>query len=94
MSVFERARRHALWMLGALGVAILFVLVIDRFYGHSTIAFAIAILGLVAANRQMLSMNCPNCDKNLFFRGIFVVPWPNKRCSRCGQELDRTSQNG
>jgi len=89
MSVYERARRHALWMLGALGVSILFVLVVDRFFGHSTIAFALAILGLVAANRQMLSMNCPKCDKNLFFRGIFVVPWPNKRCRRCGKELDQ-----
>lgn len=92
MTLYQNARRHALWMLGALAVAILFVAVSDRYFGHSTIAFAIAILGLVAANRQMLRFNCPRCEKNLFFRGIFVVPWPNAICGKCGLELDQPSQ--
>ena len=89
MSIYARAARHAWWMLGALVVAILFVAVIDRYFGHSTIAFALAILGLVAANRQMLRFNCPRCGKNLFFRGLFVVPWPNRVCGKCGLELDK-----
>ena len=89
MNVYERARRHAWFMLGALVVAILFIAVIDRYFGHSTIAFGVAIVGLVAANRQMLRHNCPNCGNNLFFRGIFVVPWPNRTCTRCGFELDK-----
>ncbi|MEM6909792.1 MAG: hypothetical protein AAF494_14050 [Pseudomonadota bacterium] len=88
MSVYAAAARHAWWMAGALVVAILFVAVIDQFFGHSTLAFAAAIAGLVAANRRMLSLNCPNCGKNLFFRGIFVVPWPNRVCGRCGTVLD------
>lgn len=88
MSIYEKARRHAWFMLGALVVAILFVAVIDRYFGHSTIAFGVAIVGLVAANRRMLSYNCPNCGKNLFFRGIFVVPWPNRVCARCGLDLE------
>lgn len=87
MSVYERARRHALWMAGALLVSVLFVVVVDRYYGHSTIAFAFAIVGLIAANRLMLSYNCPRCGKNLFFRGIFVVPWPNRTCGKCGLDL-------
>lgn len=90
MSLYAHAARHAWWMLGALSVAILFVLVIDQYIGHSTIAFAIAIIGLIAANRNMLRYNCPHCGKNLFFRGIFVVPWPNRTCGRCGHDLDRS----
>ena len=74
-------------MAGALGLSILFVLVVDRYFGHSTIAFGIAIVGLVMANARMLTFNCPNCCKNLFFRGIFVVPWPNKVCGKCGEQL-------
>ena len=92
MSLYERAKRHALWMLGSLVVAILFVVVVDRYFGHSSIAFAIAIVGLVAANRQMLRFNCPRCDKNVFFRGIFVVLWPNKVCGRCGLDLSQDDE--
>jgi predicted RNA-binding Zn-ribbon protein involved in translation (DUF1610 family) len=87
MSLHARAVRHARWMLGALTVAVLFVAVVEQFVGHSTIAFAIAIIGLIAANRQMLGFNCPQCGKNLFFRGMFVVPWPNRVCTRCGLDL-------
>ena len=84
MSAYERARRHALQMLAASGLAILFVAVVERYFGHSSIAFGVAIIGLVVANRHMLSHNCPNCGKNLFFRGIFVVPWPERQCGKCG----------
>ncbi|MEM7700331.1 MAG: hypothetical protein AAF251_00195 [Pseudomonadota bacterium] len=91
MSLYDHARRHAWWMLGALVLAILFVAVVERFFGHSSIAFGIAIVGLVAANRRMLTFNCPNCAKNVFFRGIFVVPWPNRVCGRCGEELGKRS---
>lgn len=87
MSVYERARRHAWFMLGALALAILFVMTVDRFLGHSTIAFGIAIVGLVTANARMLSFNCPNCGKNLFFRGPLVVLWPNRTCAKCGTKL-------
>lgn len=88
MTVYEAARRHALFMAGALVVAILFVLTVERFLGHSTIAFGIAILGLILANARMLSFNCPVCGKNLFFRGVFVVLWPNRTCTKCGTNLD------
>ncbi len=80
-------------MAGALLIAILFVLVVDRYFGHSTIAFGIAIVGLVFANTKMLSLNCPICGKNLFFRGIFVVPWPNRTCGKCRTELEDSIDN-
>lgn len=89
MSIYETARRHAWFMAGALVLAILFVAVVEQFVGHSTIAFGVAIVALVFANRQMLGFNCPTCGKNLFFRGIFVVPWPNRICGKCGTQLAR-----
>ncbi|MEM1196775.1 MAG: hypothetical protein AAGH57_11775 [Pseudomonadota bacterium] len=88
MNVYERARRHAWWMAGALMVSIVFVAVVERLFGHSSVAFGVAIVGLVAANRDMLTHNCPRCGKNLFFRGLFVVPWPNRICGRCGLQLE------
>jgi len=87
MTLYKAASRHAWWMLASLCAAIVFVGAVDRYYGHSTIAFAIAIIGLIAANRPMLGFNCPRCGKNAFFRGIFVVLWPNRRCTRCGLDL-------
>ena len=90
MSLYARARRHAWRMLGVLGVAILIVVAADRLYGHSTIAFALAIGLLILANAPMLRFNCPRCGKNAFFRGPFVVLWPNRICRRCGEDLDRT----
>lgn len=75
-------------------LAVLLVLAVDRFYGHSTIAFAAAIVMLLVANAPMLRFNCPECAKNAFFRGVFVVPWPNRTCTRCGRDLDTApSQN-
>jgi predicted RNA-binding Zn-ribbon protein involved in translation (DUF1610 family) len=79
-------------MSGALLIAILFVVAVDRLYGHSSLAFGLAIGGLVIANSRMLSFNCPDCGKNLFFRGLFVVPWPQRTCSKCGTKLDETTQ--
>ncbi|MEP6199846.1 MAG: hypothetical protein ABJ135_00020 [Marinomonas sp.] len=91
-SLFDQARHHAWRMFAALILAIAFVVTIDQLYGHSIIAFALAVLGLIIANRKMLSFNCPQCDKNLFVRGPFVVLWPQRICSKCNAELDG-SQN-
>jgi predicted RNA-binding Zn-ribbon protein involved in translation (DUF1610 family) len=75
-------------MLGALALAVLLVVTVDLTYGHSSLAFAAAIVLLIIANAPMLRFNCPRCGKNLFFRGPFVVPWPNRTCTRCGLNLD------
>jgi uncharacterized membrane protein YqjE len=76
-------------MLGVLALAVLIIVAVDRVYGHSTIAFAAAIILLVIANAPILGFNCPRCGKNAFFRGIFVVLVPNRICTRCGEDLDR-----
>jgi predicted RNA-binding Zn-ribbon protein involved in translation (DUF1610 family) len=81
-------------MLGVLALAVLLVVTVDRLYGHSTLAFAAAIVMLLVANAPMLRFNCPRCGKNAFLRGVLVVPWPNRTCTRCGLDLDATpSQN-
>ena len=76
-------------MLGVLVLAVGMVVTVDRIWGHSSLAFALGIVLLVIANAPMLRFNCPSCGKNAFFRGIFVVPWPNRSCTRCGADLDR-----
>ncbi|WP_017665530.1 hypothetical protein [Porphyrobacter sp. AAP82] len=73
-------------MLGVLALAVLTVAAADRLFGHSTLAFAAAIIMLIIANAPMLRFNCPACGKNLFFRGPVVVPWPNRICTRCGHD--------
>lgn len=81
-------------MLGVLALAAGLVVAVDRLYGHSSLAFAAAIVMLILANRPMLGFNCPRCGKNAFFRGVFVVPWPNRTCTRCGLDLTaEPSQN-
>ena len=80
-------------MAQALGLAILFVVTVEQFVGHSSVAFGIAIVGLIFANTRMLSFNCPNCGTNLFMRGFLVVPWPNRVCSKCGTPLAEQKQD-
>jgi uncharacterized protein (DUF983 family) len=74
-------------MLGVLGLAAGLVVALESVSGHSSIAFAAAILMLILANAPMLRFNCPRCGKNAFFRGPFVVPWPQRTCARCGLDL-------
>lgn len=74
-------------MLGVLGLAAGLVVAVESVSGHSSIAFAAAILMLILANAPMLRFNCPRCGKNAFFRGPFVVPWPQRTCARCGLDL-------
>lgn len=88
MTLYRLAVRHAWRMIAVLVIAVLLVVVVDRFYGHSSIAFAAAIMLLLIANAPMLRFNCPQCGKNAFFRGILVVLWPNRVCTRCGYDLD------
>ena len=94
MTVYQRARRHALKMLVAVALGVVFIIAVDAWIGHSSIAFAIVIFGLFMANIGILGFNCPTCRKNLFFRGAIMLPWPNKTCSRCGTELTKVPPAG
>ena len=87
MGLYEQARNHALMMLGVVGIGFGFIAATDELVGHSDLAFAAVIFGLIVANTRILSFNCPRCGSNLFFRGVFALPWPNRICSRCGLDL-------
>ena len=89
MSLFEQAKRHSWRMLFATIFAILFVVGVDQIYGHSTIAFAVAIVALIWLNMPMMRFNCPRCGQNAFLRRFVLLPWPNRTCSKCKLELDR-----
>tara|TARA_B100001179_G_scaffold217713_1_gene189805 strand:- start:806 stop:1081 length:276 start_codon:yes stop_codon:yes gene_type:complete len=89
MTVYEAARRHALKMLAGVGIGFLFIIAVDAWIGHSSVAFAIVIFMLFMANIGILGFNCPNCGSNLFFRRALMLPWPNKTCSRCGADLTK-----
>ena len=91
MTVYEAARRHALKMLVGVAIGFLFVIAVDQWIGHSSIAFAIVIFGLFMANIGILGFNCPTCGSNLFFRGPLMLPWPNKTCNRCGTDLTKVA---
>lgn len=70
-----------------LTMAVLLVFTVDRLYGHFTFALAAAIVLLLVANAPMLRFNCSRFGKNAFVRGPFVLPWPNRTCTRCGLNL-------
>ncbi|BDI61350.1 hypothetical protein [Qipengyuania nanhaisediminis] len=91
MNIYDAARRHARFMAGVLVLGVLFVMVVDQFFGHSAIAFGIAIVALVFANRRMLEYNCTVCGRNLFAGGFFL--FPRRKCSQCGTELDKLPRN-
>lgn len=87
MNVYQQARRHAWAMIGNVLFGCLFIVIVDRFFGHSTLAFAGVIVVLVVLNRRIMTFDCPRCGSNLFFRKYIMLPWPNRHCSRCGLDL-------
>jgi hypothetical protein len=94
MTLYRLAVQHAWRMAGALVFSLLLIATSDQLFGHSTLAFAAAIVLLFIVNRPILGFNCDRCGKNAFFRGRFAVFWPNRICTRCGHDLDAApSQN-
>ena len=87
MTVYRRARRHVQVMLLNTILGAAFVIAVDRFFGHSTWAFALVIIVLIALNTRIWRYDCPTCGSNLFLRSGFPMPWPNARCSQCGTDL-------
>lgn len=76
------------------GLAVVsFVLIIPVSIVSSELGFdpalGFVIFGLFALyfNLRIYNLSCPNCGKNLFRRGIFYYPWPNRVCRKCGTDL-------
>lgn len=87
MTVYRQARQHLYRMLFGVAASFVFVVVYERTFGHSFIPFAICTVILFAMTTGMWKYNCPRCGSNLFLRGNFALPWPNKHCSHCALDL-------
>ena len=87
MSLYARAKRHVYLMLVNTLVGVVFILLSDQFFGHSTIAFAIVIGILFFLNLGIWKFNCPRCGSNLFIWDKWPLPWPNRLCSNCKLDL-------
>ena len=87
MTVYQRAMRHVRLMLLNVGLGAIFIIAVERFYGHSTWAFAIVAVVLIAINFRLWRYACPRCGSNLFMRRVLIMPWPNRVCSQCGLDL-------
>ncbi len=73
-------------MLAALALAVLLVAVVDRFHGHSSLAFAAAIILLMVANAPMLRFNCArDAAKNAFFAGSSSYRGPTASAPAAGR---------
>lgn len=48
---------------------------------------SLGVLWLLTGGIGSFVIGCPRCGKSLFMRGIWSVPWPARRCSRCGNDL-------
>ena len=91
-SVYAVGRRHMLYTLVAIVTIIWGIPLTLSALGVSFNATGLVIMplaaGLMLINgiRSML-IACPRCGKSLFMRGFVSVPWPARRCSRCGIDL-------
>jgi predicted RNA-binding Zn-ribbon protein involved in translation (DUF1610 family) len=90
MNVYRAALVHVRLLLGITFAGIVITILAEQWSGHSTIPFALCALVLLAANRRLGRFTCPSCGSNLFVRKRIALPWPNRRCSQCGIDLDQT----
>ena len=87
MTIYRQARQHLYRMLFGVAASFVFVVIFDRAFGRSWIAFAICSIALFAMATGMWKYNCPRCGTNLFMRRGIPLPLPNKTCSKCGLDL-------
>jgi ribosomal protein S27AE len=96
-SVYVTGQRHMLWTIVAMFAIIWGIpLALSAFGASSQTMFAVIVpLGfawvLIGGVRSFM-IACPSCGKSLFMRGFIGVPWPAKRCSRCGVDLTITAR--
>ena len=86
MTVYERAKRHFRRTL-LLFFAFIPVMILSDRAGIPLIGFLAYGAVSVGMGLWSLSLNCPGCGSNLFMRGSWSMPWPNKVCSRCWRDL-------
>ncbi|WP_156106318.1 hypothetical protein [Sphingobium sp. ba1] len=96
-SVYRTARRHMFGTFVAMLAIIWGVPLLLSAFGLSSqlilaVVLPLSLAWLVIAGIRSFIIACPACGKSLFMRGIVSVPWPAKRCSRCGSDLTQVSR--
>jgi hypothetical protein len=92
-SVYDKARRHIFWTVLAVPLIVWIIPLLLEALGLSSdtiTELAVLPLGLgllLVGGGGTFFFRCPKCDKCVFVRWIFSTPCPEKRCSRCGNDL-------
>ncbi|QYU70419.1 hypothetical protein J4558_10005 [Leptolyngbya sp. 15MV] len=90
MTVYRAAAGHVRLLLAVTALGVVLTIAYERQFGHSVIPFIATSLVLIALNRRISRFNCPRCGSNLFLRKGWAWPWPNKVCSECGLDLEKS----
>lgn len=95
--MYVTGKRHILWTIVAMFAIIWGIsLALTAFGASSQTMFAVIVpLGLawvLIGGIRSFMIACPPCGKSLFLRVFISVPWPAKRCSRCGVDLTTTTR--
>ena len=91
-SVYSKAVNHLVLTFAALVFALWFLPIMLAGFGVPSRLLEILTTGCLAltvliGGLRTFLIACPKCGKSLFVGGIMSVPWPQKRCSRCGSNL-------
>ena len=93
-SIYRKAITHITWTLVSIPVVVWIVpLTLSRLGISMETIIAVfsgpaAVVLLIVGGGGTLLIKCDKCGKSVFARGIFVTPWPEKQCSKCGTDLD------
>jgi hypothetical protein len=90
LNVYRAAAGHVRLLLAVTALGVIVTIAFERQFGHSLIPFVATSILLIALNFRMGRFNCPRCRSNLFLRKGWAWPWPNKVCSECGLNLEKT----
>ncbi|MBO9517634.1 MAG: hypothetical protein J7493_06165 [Porphyrobacter sp.] len=94
MTVYLRGRRH---MLTSIAGAVLiiwgipFAAALIGIPSSSALPWVIlplAVVWVLFSGFGSFLIACPQCNRSVFMRGLlWTVPWPARRCSKCGNDL-------
>ena len=98
-SPYERGKR--LMLLGVLSMFLIVwgVPILASGMGLSAgvavgaLVLPLGVVWVLAGGIGSFLIGCPRCGKSLFMRGIFSVPWPARKCSKCGCDLTARGQS-
>ncbi len=87
--IYRLAMNHVRLLLAATLLGVVVTILFERQFGRSEIPFIATAILLLVMNLRISRFTCPRCDSNLFLRGGWAWPWPNRICSECGLDLSQ-----